>query len=222
MRINKEGYGIICAWAAVAAVICAGCFVWCGGVFAWVATAVAALLIAGVMAFFRDPRRERPHDDNVVFAPCDGRVVVAEKVRVAEYFDGRECFQISIFMSITNVHVNLFPVSGRVAYYKYHPGKFLVAWHPKSSELNEHTTTVVATPHGEVLIRQIAGLVARRIVCYAKEGESIGQNSRLGFIKFGSRMDVLLPPGTEVTVGIGDKVRGSITPIARFAPKENE
>jgi phosphatidylserine decarboxylase len=179
-------------------------------------TGVAVLLVAGVVAFFRDPHRVTPQDENTVFAPCDGCVVMVEKVRPKEYFEGRECLQVSVFMSLTNVHANFFPVGGRVVYYKYHPGKFLVAWHPKSSELNEHTTTVVETPHGEVLVRQIAGLVARRIVCYAEEGAQVGQNSRLGFIKFGSRMDVLLPPDAEVTVRVGDKVRGRITPLAKF------
>ncbi len=216
MIINKEGYIIILVWAAVAAVICLACFVWRGGITAWIVTIVAVLSLAGVVAFFRDPQHEVIHDDTTVFAPCDGRVVVVEKVRVDEYFEGRECLQVSVFMSLANVHVNYFPVGGRVAYYKYHPGKFLVAWHPKSSELNEHTTTVVETPHGDVLVRQIAGLVARRIVCYAEEGEFAGQNSRLGFIKFGSRMDVFLPLDTEVLVQVGDKVRGSLTPIARW------
>ncbi len=219
MRINREGYGIILTWAVAAAAACAACFLWSCGVVAWIVTGVSVLLIAGVAAFFRDPLREVLHDDDTVFAPCDGRVVIVERKSVAEYFGGRECLQVSVFMSLTNVHANFFPVGGKVTYYKYHPGKFLVAWHPKSSELNEHTTTVVATPHGEVLMRQIAGLVARRIVCYAEVGAEAVQNSRLGFIKFGSRMDILLPVDADVVVQVGDRVRGSITPIAKWGKK---
>lgn len=218
--INKEGYGIILWWTVAAVAVCAACFVWCGGVAAWIVAAAAVLLVAGVVAFFRDPRREVLHDDNTVYAPCDGCVVAVEKVRVKEYFEGRECLQISVFMSLTNVHANFFPVGGRVAYYKYHPGKFLVAWHPKSSELNEHTTTVVETAHGEVLVRQIAGLVARRIVCYSKVGAAVEQGSRLGFIKFGSRMDVFLPADATAVVHKGDKVRAGITPLGRFGDTE--
>lgn len=216
MRINKEGLRIILVTAAVCIAVCVVIYLVAVAAAAVIVTVAAVLLLAGVVAFFRDPRRKTVNDPDAVFAPCDGRVVVVEKVKVAEYFDGRECMQISVFMSLANVHANFFPVAGKVVYAKYHPGKYLVAWHPKSSELNEHTTTVVETPHGEVLVRQIAGLVARRIVCYAVEGDKAEQNSRLGFIKFGSRMDVVLPPDTEVTVSVGDKVRGTITRIAKF------
>ena len=159
----------------------------------------------------------RIHDDDLVFSPCDGRVVVTEIVKDDEYFDGEECMQVSIFMSVTNVHINWFPVSGVVKYFKYHPGKFLVAWHPKSSTDNERTTTVVETPSGvKVLFRQIAGAVARRIVSYVKVDDVAEQNKPFGFIKFGSRIDILLPKDAKLLVEIGDKVVGTQTPIARI------
>ena len=169
-----------------------------------------------IVAFFREPRRVRIHDADLVFSPCDGRVVVTEVVSEDEYLK-EEMLQISIFMSITNVHMNWVPVGGEVEYFKYHPGRFLVAWHPKSSTENERTTTVVRMASGrKVLFRQIAGLIARRIVSYARVGEVAGQNTQCGFIKFGSRVDVYLPLGTEVLVKLGDKVTGSQTPIARL------
>lgn len=212
MRINREGRGSI----AVAAVFAAVLTVTGGMLFTWWVAVPATLLVLGVMAFFRDPKRELKQEDGVVFAPCDGRVVLVERVVEDEYFGGRECVQVSIFMSLTNVHANYFPVAGEVSYYKYHAGKYLVAWHPKSSKLNEHTTTVVRTPRGEVMMRQIAGFIARRIVCYAKVGSEVRQNSRLGFIKFGSRMDILMPPDSEVLVKVGECVKGSQTVIARL------
>lgn len=147
------------------------------------------------------------HDADLVFAPCDGRVVVTENVRETEYL-GREMLQISIFMSITNIHMNWVPVGGEVEYFKYHPGRFLVAWHPKSSTENERTTTVVRMPSGQqVLFRQIAGLIARRIISYMKVGHAVEQNSVCGFIKFGSRVDVLVPKDSELLVEIGDPGR---------------
>ena len=158
-------------------------------------------------------------DADLVFAPCDGRVVVTEVVEETEYLH-REMLQISIFMSITNVHMNWVSVGGKVEYFKYHPGRFLVAWHPKSSTENERTTTVVRMNDGrQVLFRQIAGLIARRIVSYMKIGESVEQNSVCGFIKFGSRVDVLIPKDSELLVEIGDATVGSQTPIARLSKK---
>ena len=143
-------------------------------------------------------------------------MVVTEPVHESEYLD-REMMQISIFMSITNVHMNWLPVGGVVEYFKYHPGRFLVAWHPKSSTENERTTTVVKMASGQkVLFRQIAGLIARRIISYMKVGAPVEQNSVCGFIKFGSRVDVLVPKNSELLVEIGDPVVGSQTPIARL------
>ena len=158
----------------------------------------------------------RIHDEVLVFAPCDGRVVVTEVVEEGEYLH-EKMLQISIFMSITNVHMNWVPVAGEVEYYKYHPGRFLVAWHPKSSTENERTPTVVRMTSGQkVLFRQIAGLIARRIISYMKVGHVVEQNSVCGFIKFGSRVDVLVPCNSQLLVGLGDATVGSQTPIARL------
>lgn len=215
MRINKEGFFIIGVTLLIVAAVSTVCFLWTP---AWVAWGVTVLLFAHfclTVYFFREPRRPLVQDENTVFAPADGRVVVVEPVREDEYL-GDERIQVSVFMSITNVHVNWFPVGGEVVYYKYHPGRFLVAWHPKSSELNERTTTVVDTGRHKILFRQIAGLVARRIVSYARVGERVEQNTKCGFIKFGSRLDVMLPPRSEVLVKIGDRVTGSQTPIAKL------
>ncbi len=220
MKINKEGYKII----LVSGLICAA--IW--GLFYWLLMnqSSCVLIVAAsifllcfwmfVIAFFREPRRVRIHDEDLVFSPCDGRVVVTEVVVEEEYLK-KEMLQISIFMSVTNVHMNWVPVAGKVDYFKYHPGRFLVAWHPKSSTENERTTTVIEMKDGrKVLFRQIAGLVARRIISYMKVGSQVEQNSVAGFIKFGSRVDVLVPKDSQVLVNIGDKVTGSQTPIARL------
>ena len=220
MKINKEGYKII----AVSGLICLAIWLF----FYWLlmsrdscARIVAATIFlfcfwGFVIAFFREPRRVRIHDADLIFAPCDGRVVVTEVVMEDEHLK-QEMLQISIFMSVTNVHMNWVPVAGEVEYFKYHPGRFLVAWHPKSSTENERTTTVVRMATGQpVLFRQIAGLVARRIVSYMKQGSHVEQNSVAGFIKFGSRVDVLVPKDSTVLVNIGDAVVGSQTPIARL------
>ena len=188
----------------------------------WGGTIFLLLFWFFIVAFFREPRRVRIHDADLVFAPCDGRVVVTEVVRETEYLQ-EEMLQISIFMSITNVHMNWVPVGGVVEYFKYHPGRFLVAWHPKSSTENERTTTVVKMPSGQrVLFRQIAGLIARRIVSYMKVGNPVEQNSVCGFIKFGSRIDVLIPKDSELLVEIGDPTVGSQTPIARLRKMEEK
>ncbi len=220
MRINKEGYKII----GVSGVVCL--LIWwvfyrllesdASVVLLWSGTVFLLLFWFFIVAFFREPRRVRIHDADLVFAPCDGRVVVTENVQETEYL-GREMLQISIFMSITNIHMNWVPVGGVVEYFKYHPGRFLVAWHPKSSTKNERTTTVVRMPSGQqILFRQIAGLIARRIISYMKVGHAVEQNSVCGFIKFGSRVDVLVPKDSELLVEIGDPVVGSLTPIARL------
>ncbi len=179
---------------------------------------LAAIVTWGfVVAFFRLPARPLLSDDQLVFSPCDGEVVVTEEVDEQEV-SGERRIQVSVFMSVTNVHQNWFPVGGRVSYFKHHNGRFMVAWHPKSSDENEHTTTAVTTPHGEtVIFRQVAGMVARRIVSYARVGENAVQNTPCGFIKFGSRVDLYLPADARVLVGLGQKVRGGQTPLARLA-----
>ncbi len=168
-----------------------------------------------VLYFFRNPRRDIEYpSENIIYAPADGKVVVVEQVIDEEYFNEPR-IQISIFMSPLNVHVNRVPVSGKVKYFRYHDGRYLVAWHPKSSEHNERTTVVLQTTQGsDILIRQIAGAVARRVVCYAQEGKNMMQGEDLGFIKFGSRVDILLPLNAEIKVSIGDKTFGNKSIIA--------
>ena len=227
MKISREGFKII----AVSGVVFLAIWVLIYHMLRaddllWLLITLSVLLLAlwlFIISFFRDPRRVRIHDDNLVFSPCDGRVVVTEIVKDDEYFGGEEVMQVSIFMSVTNVHINWFPVGGIVKYFKYHPGRFLVAWHPKSSTDNERTTTVVETADGkEILFRQIAGAVARRIVSYVKVGDEAEQNSVFGFIKFGSRIDILLPKDAKLLVEIGDKVVGTQTPIARIGGEVEE
>ena len=168
------------------------------------------------LQFFRNPARSTATDARYVIAPADGKVVVIEEVDEPEFLKGR-AIQVSIFMSPLNVHVNRSPVTGEVLYQKYHPGKYLVAWHPKSSTDNERTTLAMRAGTGQVvLMRQIAGALARRIVCYAKPGMHYGQGEEFGFIKFGSRVDVYLPIGTKVLVQLGDMTRGGEMPIAEF------
>ncbi len=177
---------------------------------------VSLVMLILVLQFFRVPTRAVTLTENVVVAPADGKVVVIEETVETEYFKDKR-IQISIFMSPLNVHVNWYPISGLVKYFKYHKGKYLVAWHPKSSTDNERSTVVVESNSGiPVLFRQIAGAVARRIVCYAKEGTTVNQSSEFGFIKFGSRVDVFLPVGSEIDVQIDQMVRGSQTVIAKL------
>ncbi|MDX1334018.1 MAG: phosphatidylserine decarboxylase, partial [Robiginitalea sp.] len=168
-----------------------------------------------VLRFFRVPRRRPFLDAGTITAPSDGKVVVVEKVHEDEFLKG-PAMQVSIFMSIHDVHINFFPMEGQVAYTRYHPGRYLLARHPKSSELNERASTGIQNASGQILVRQIAGYVARRIKCYAKTGEAAKQGREMGFIKFGSRLDVFLPPDSRILVSPGQRVIGGITPLARF------
>ena len=174
---------------------------------------VLALLIL-ILQFFRNPKRVVEINDNHIIAPVDGKVVVIEEVFESEYFKDKR-LQVSIFMSPINVHVTRYPVNGKVKFSKYHPGKFLVAWHPKASEENERTTVVIDNRiFGEILYRQIAGALARRIVNYAQEGMQVVQGTDAGFIKFGSRVDLFLPIGTKINVTLNQKAVGGKTIIA--------
>ena len=216
--IHREGYTLI-----LATLILCGLGAWLvqryltsPTLIAWIAYLLLGVMTVLVVQFFRNPQRNTVLDPQRIIAPADGQVVIIEKVREPEYF-GDERLQISIFMSPINVHVNRNPVSGVVSYFRYHPGDYLVAWHPKSSTLNERTTVVVRAQNGqEVLFRQIAGALARRIRWYVAEGDTVKQGDEFGFIKFGSRVDVYLPPGAQPLVRVGQKVSGGETYLATW------
>jgi len=174
------------------------------------------ILYIVILQFFRSPIISLPDDDSLVYAPAEGKVVVIEEVFEDEYLKVN-CKQISIFMSPINVHINRSPIKGWVEYFQYHPGKYLVAWHPKSSLENERTTMVLKSDSGtKILVRQIAGAVARRIKWYVKPGSQLVQGGEFGFIKFGSRVDIFLPLDAEILVKLNQKTKGAITPIARL------
>jgi phosphatidylserine decarboxylase len=215
IRFHKEGYKIITIAfiVSIAGILLAEKYI----EISWLVKAVQIfiLLFLGIiLQFFRNPKRITSINDDHIIAPVDGKVVVIEEVEETEYFNDKR-LQVSIFMSPINVHVTRYTMSGIIKYSKYHPGKFLVAWHPKASTDNERTTVVIENKKiGEVLYRQIAGALAKRIVNYAKEGDSIVQGSDAGFIKFGSRVDLFLPIGIKLHVNLGDKVKGGTQVIA--------
>jgi phosphatidylserine decarboxylase len=218
MAIHKEGYKILVVGFIILLIlnIIAG-IIWSdNSLVKWIFLLSSLLLFIFILFFFRLPARNIEPDPGLIYAPADGKVVVIEETVEEEYFkDSR--LQISIFMSPFNMHSNRYPVSGHVKYVNYHPGNYMVAWHPKSSELNERSTIVIETDKGtEILVRQIAGAVARRIVTYAKEGQRVTQGDELGFIKFGSRVDIFLPLGTEVEVPILQQVKANKSIIAKI------
>lgn len=185
--------------------------------FMGIAIAISAFLLIMVLQFFRSPKRDILINEDQILSPCDGKVVVIEETQETEFINEKRR-QISIFMSPINVHNNRYPISGLIKYFKYHPGKYLVAWHPKSSTDNERTSIVVEDKKGRsILFRQIAGALARRIVFYGKEGEEVNQGDECGFIKFGSRVDVMLPLNAKVEVNLDQKVVGGKTVIATFS-----
>ena len=207
--IHKEGRVILPLSLLVFGTIAVLSQMFWPGLIATLIQITAVVLFLLFLQFFRNPKRQIPQQDNqLVYVPADGRVVVIEEAEETEYFNDKR-IQISIFMSPLNVHVNRTPVSGEVKYYKYHPGKYLVAWHPKSSTENERSTVVVDNGEQEVLLRQIAGAAARRIRTYVEAGQRLAQGEEFGFITFGSRVDVFLPLDAEVKVSIGDTVRGN-------------
>ncbi len=217
MKFHKEGYTSLALVVLFIFIINAIAHYYdAGSVVKWIIYIASAFLLITIIQFFRSPNKIITIDDGIVLCPADGKVVVIEETEETEYLKDRR-IQVSIFMSPINVHVNRNPVSGIVSFFKYHPGKFLVAWHPKSSTDNERTTVVVKTESGvEVLFRQIAGAMARRIVWYVKEGQEVKQGEEFGFIKFGSRVDLFLPLDSKINVNIGDKVTGGKSIIARF------
>jgi phosphatidylserine decarboxylase len=218
MTIHREGRKLLFWMLIVLAAINFGLNQWIPeqGTVLNVVLLVSVLLYLIVLQFFRSPNIKLPNDEKLVFAPADGKVVVIEETMEEEYLHEKRK-QISIFMSPINVHVNRSPIAGIVEYFKYHPGKYLVAWHPKSSFENERTTMVVKSQNGvKILVRQIAGALARRIKWYVKEGTPLAQGGEFGFIKFGSRVDIFLPLDAEVLVSIDEKTKGGRTPIARL------
>ncbi|MBQ9473913.1 MAG: phosphatidylserine decarboxylase family protein [Bacteroidales bacterium] len=220
MYIHKEGRKLI-AWmfAAIALLCCVMLFVvqqWT--VFHYLFMTILLVVLALLVYFFRIPNRVFTQDENSLIAPADGVVVTRERTFVKEYINDY-CLQLSIFMNGTDVHVNRYPASGKVDYVKYHKGNYFMASYPKSSILNEHSSVGMVLASGQkILIRQVAGVMARRIVCYSHEGDEVKQNQEMGFIKFGSRVDIFLPENTEISVDIQDVVRNGVTPVARIAP----
>ncbi len=186
-------------------------------VWLWVISGISLVIFLFFLQFFRNPKVDIQEDPNVILAPADGKVVVIETAFEEEYLNEKR-IQVSIFMSPLNVHVNRAPVSGTVTHFKYHSGKYLVAWHPKSSTENERTTTVVKMENGvEILFRQIAGAVARRILCYVDKGDQVSQGKEFGFIKFGSRVDLFLPLDAKIEVSHDTITKGGKTVIARLS-----
>ena len=216
IRFHKEGYKIIVIAfiLSIAGILLAEKFI----EIIWLVKAIQIVILAFlfiVLQFFRNPKRATDINENAIIAPVDGKVVVIEEVEEPEYFKDKR-IQVSIFMSPINVHVTRYAMSGLVKYSKYHPGKYLVAWHPKASTENERTTIVLENKvFGEVLYRQIAGALAKRIVNYAEVGTAVVQGTDAGFIKFGSRVDLYLPLGTELTVKLGDVVKGGTQIVAQ-------
>jgi phosphatidylserine decarboxylase len=218
MRLHKEGVATIVITTAITAVI-----LWITvilispryPILGWIVGLGIVGLLIFILSFFRIPTRSHTDDEEVVVAPCDGTVVVIEEVQPDEYFKDKR-LQLSIFMSPLNVHVNRNPVSGEVLYSQYHKGKYLVAWHPKSSTDNERHSVVYQHKGKELLVKQIAGALAKRIVNYLKPGDIVKQGEEMGFIKFGSRVDLLLPVDAEVQVKIDQKVKGGVTVLAKW------
>jgi len=218
MRFHKEGYASLLIVLLFSGIMITIAFVFFKGsaIAAWFAYLLSGFLIITIVQFFRHPTRKFTTGDNLIIAPADGKVVVIEETTEHEYFKDKR-MQVSIFMSPVNVHVNRYPIGGVVKFFKYHPGKFLAAWEPKSSTDNERTTVVVEHKSGaQVLFRQIAGALARRIVWYCKEGDRAEQCGEMGFIKFGSRVDLFLPLNSKIKVKPGDVVKGSVSVIAEF------
>jgi len=221
MKLHREGYLVMMIGLLILTAIQIGnyfLFTVTGWLWLFLLLTVGALVMAYlIIQFFRVPNRECTFEPNDVMCPADGEVVVIEEVEETEYFNDKR-IQISIFMSPMNVHANYHPISGIVKYVKYHKGLFLVAWHPKSSTDNERSTVVTEHESGqEVLFRQIAGAVARRICYYVEENQPVVTGTEFGFIKFGSRIDVFLPIGTDINVKIGDKVKGKLTKLGTLS-----
>ena len=216
MTIHREGYKSIAIgtiiFIALNLIYCnflSNHYPWTG----WIIFSVTLFLLLFLISFFRIPNRKLTINENVIVAPADGKVVVIEEVIDPEYFKTKR-LQVSIFMSPANVHVNRNPISGEVVYNQYHKGKYLVAWHPKSSTENERHSVVIKKGNVEILVKQIAGALAKRIINYLEVGQKVEQTAEMGFIKFGSRVDLLLPVGTKINIELNQVVKGGVTIIA--------
>jgi phosphatidylserine decarboxylase len=216
MTIHREGYKSIALGALVFGAINVSMFYFFSAslpLLTWIVFGITLGLWLFLVSFFRIPNRILTINDKQIIAPADGKVVVIEETEDVEYFHGKR-LQVSIFMSPANVHVNRNPISGEVVYNQYHPGKYLVAWHPKSSTENERHSVVLRKGGTEILVKQIAGALAKRIVNYLAVGQQVKQGEEMGFIKFGSRVDLLLPVGTQVHVQLNQAVQGGVTVVA--------
>jgi phosphatidylserine decarboxylase len=218
MTIHREGYPTISIVFIFLALVNYLIWKWLGTSCPVCFYAIAFISLAFflfIVSFFRVPSRKAVSGSNIITSPCDGKVVVIEKITDSEYYKD-ERIQLSVFMSPANVHLNTNPISGEVIYSTYHPGKYLVAWHPKSSTENERHSVVIKNERITILVKQIAGALARRIVNYLQPGQQVTQGEELGFIKFGSRVDLLLPPGTEICVKLNEKVQAGVTVLAKY------
>ena len=216
MNIHKEGYKTIALCALIFGAINIIFFFFFSAsmpIISWIVFGVSLVMLLFIISFFRSPKRNFTVAHHQVICPADGKVVVIEEITDTEYFNDKR-IQVSIFMSPANVHINRIPMSGKVRYSKYHKGKYLVAWSPKSSTENERHSVVIKSDSAEILVKQIAGAVAKRIVNYLKVGQMVDQGSEMGFIKFGSRVDVLLPVDTELNVTLNQAVKGGVTVLA--------
>jgi phosphatidylserine decarboxylase len=216
MTIHREGYKSIAIGTLIFGAINFACFYFFSAslpILCWIIFLATLFLLLFLVSFFRIPNRSLTISENAVVSPCDGKVVVIEETIDPEYFKEKR-LQVSIFMSPANVHVNRNPITGDVVYNQYHKGKYLVAWNPKSSTENERHSVVIKKGNTEILVKQIAGALAKRIVNYLQVGQKVSQSEELGFIKFGSRVDLLLPVGTKINVALNEVVQGGVTVIA--------
>lgn len=224
MNIHKEGYRSIAVAALIFGAINLVFFYFFSAdapALAWFVFVISLILLIFVVSFFRSPKRNTVVAHHQIICPADGKVVVIEEIEDNEYFHDKR-IQVSIFMSPANVHLNRVPMSGKVIYSKYHKGKYLVAWHPKSSSENERHSVVIQSDKAEILVKQIAGALAKRIVNYLKVDMDVHQGAEMGFIKFGSRVDVLLPVGTPLNVRLHQAVKGGITVLATIDTLEEQ
>ena len=216
MRIDKNCYGTIaCAWCFALVLIFLDLRLVPVAAVSWPIAVLLAVFMVFVTWFHRVPVRRKAGDGRIVSSVADGKVIIVEKAFEKEYLR-RECMQVSIYMNFFDVHANFWPLTGEISYYKYHPGRYFLAFHPKASDLNEHSSTAIRSPFGEIFFKQIAGTFARRIVCYSEPGKQAEAGDQCGIIKFGSRIDMYLPLDADIKVKVGDLTRASETVIAEL------